>query len=437
MREELMVKEIFGLEIDFNDIKIRTAYALNLCTVSVSQIIDYNDLIVLEQEYETILNNLNIEMMPKDESLLKILKQLLDTITFFRIQEVDKKFIERDYQNKMKNAIWSAIPNIGVIFGGGDRKALAFTLASQIGIGYMNYRKNKAYIEDERERNQWRLQRAAIEQFNGLRRELFDTAWRLVDAYDLPDEYRLTEYQVKQYNEILMDADIYRRFERLNTIKKYFIAYPQFWYFFGNTANELARQVNSVDADYYLNIAKACYEVFIREFRTCKLLRENQVASACALEYIDMLDGSIPGTKEKIEELIEFAEEMSGGANDVLQLCAFSYLKIGKQDKAAVLLRRLVNESYNKIVNAQLLSGYYVSLYISGNTSVERDYRYLKERINEKYLFPLMQKDDIEKSGDEAEESITSNFLQKQKEILTDKFGLNKIATRWPAEAVA
>lgn len=424
MREELMVKEIFGLEIDFNDIKIRTAYALNLCTVSVSQIIDYNDLIVLEQEYETILNNLNIEMMPKDESLLKILKQLLDTITFFRIQEVDKKFIERDYQNKMKNAIWSAIPNIGVIFGGGDRKALAFTLASQIGIGYMNYRKNKAYIEDERERNQWRLQRAAIEQFNGLRRELFDTAWRLVDAYDLPDEYRLTEYQVKQYNEILMDADIYRRFERLNTIKKYFIAYPQFWYFFGNTANELARQVNSVDADYYLNIAKACYEVFIREFRTCKLLRENQVASACALEYIDMLDGSIPGTKEKIEELIEFAEEMSGGANDVLQLCAFSYLKIGKQDKAAVLLRRLVNESYNKIVNAQLLSGYYVSLYISGNTSVERDYRYLKERINEKYLFPLMQKDVIEKSGDEAEESITSNFLQKQKEILTDKFGL-------------
>ncbi len=49
MREELMVKEIFGLEIDFNDIKIRIAYALNLCTVSVSQIIDYNDLIVLEQ----------------------------------------------------------------------------------------------------------------------------------------------------------------------------------------------------------------------------------------------------------------------------------------------------------------------------------------------------------------------------------------------------
>ena len=37
--------------------KCRAAYALNLCTVSVSQIIDYEDLIVLEQEYEAIFGS--------------------------------------------------------------------------------------------------------------------------------------------------------------------------------------------------------------------------------------------------------------------------------------------------------------------------------------------------------------------------------------------
>ncbi|MDO4515202.1 MAG: hypothetical protein Q4B72_14370, partial [Lachnospiraceae bacterium] len=67
------------------------AYALNLCLVSISQIIDYSDIYVLEQEYECILNNLNLEHMPKDEALLDILRQILDTITFFRIQESEKK----------------------------------------------------------------------------------------------------------------------------------------------------------------------------------------------------------------------------------------------------------------------------------------------------------------------------------------------------------
>ena len=67
--------------------KLKAAYALNLCMVSVSQIIDYNDLYVLEQEYDAILNNLNLEQMPKDTAFLDVLKQLLDTITFFRIQE--------------------------------------------------------------------------------------------------------------------------------------------------------------------------------------------------------------------------------------------------------------------------------------------------------------------------------------------------------------
>ena len=34
--------------------KLKAAYALNLCTVSVSQIIDFNDANVLNQEYEAI-----------------------------------------------------------------------------------------------------------------------------------------------------------------------------------------------------------------------------------------------------------------------------------------------------------------------------------------------------------------------------------------------
>ena len=196
------LKEICSQDIDNREYtdeeKLKAAYALNLCTVSVSQIIDYDDLMILEQEYEIILNNLNLENMPKDEALLNILKQILDTITYFRIQDVEKKMIEEDYQHKMKNALWAAAPNFGLIVAGGNPLTMAVSLATQVGVGYMNYRKSKAENQLEKERQYWKLQRSAIEQLNGLRRELFDTAWRLADEYKFPDEYRLTEKQIKQ-----------------------------------------------------------------------------------------------------------------------------------------------------------------------------------------------------------------------------------------------
>ena len=56
--------------------KLMAAYALNLCTVSVSQIVDYSDLVILEQEYEAILNNLNLENFPNMGKIPNELKSL-------------------------------------------------------------------------------------------------------------------------------------------------------------------------------------------------------------------------------------------------------------------------------------------------------------------------------------------------------------------------
>ena len=286
--------------------KLMAAYALNLCTVSVSQIVDYSDLVILEQEYEAILNNLNLENFPKDEALLDILKQILDTVTFFRIQEGDKKFIDREYQQKMKNAIWSAVPNFGVILAGGPNPwAIATALAAQVGIGYMNYRKEKANNQLEYDKQKWQLQRSAIEQFNALRRELFTTAWRLADKYNFKDEYRLTEKQITQYNDILMDENIFRKYERLYAIKENFEAYPPFWYYLGNAANAVAQEYFEEDKTVYNKYKKLALESFNQYWKVnnLPLLRKDDIAASCALEHIDLLvQEGIEANKEKIAE---------------------------------------------------------------------------------------------------------------------------------------
>lgn len=119
--------------------------------------------------------------------------------------------LERQYKDKMKNAIWNAVPNFGLFVAGVDPITMGISLASQIGIGYMNYRKAKASNQLDYESQLWKLQRTAMEQINALQRELFDTSWRLADAYGFDDKLRLSERQIKHYDSILIYDAVAKR----------------------------------------------------------------------------------------------------------------------------------------------------------------------------------------------------------------------------------
>ena len=198
--------------------KLTAAYALNLWTVSIKQIIDYNDINIMQQEYDSIMNNLNIEKMPKDNVLLDIIREIMDQITYSLAENGDKKMIEREYQHQIKNAIWSAVPNVGAIFATSNPVAMGITLATQVGIGYMNYRRNKAENDLKYERTKWELQKNHMLHLNGLQKQLFGTAWSLAERYKFPDEYRLTERQIQEYNMALIESNPIKRYNFLNSM---------------------------------------------------------------------------------------------------------------------------------------------------------------------------------------------------------------------------
>ena len=430
MDEMIQKKESKYEEID----KLKAAYALNMCTVSVSQIIDYHDSYILEQEYDAILNNLNLKQMPKDDALLKIISELLNTITFFRIQDIKKSQIEKKYQQRMKNAIWSAVPSLNVVVSG-NPVAIALSLATQIGSGYMNYRREKANASIDKEDAEIELEITAIEQLNALRRELFTTAWRLADEYDFDDELRLTEKQIKQYNLILMDQDEYRKYARLESIAKNFKAYPPFWYFYGHTANYIAEMAKAsmerLDAssmEYYENAtivktytekAKEHYEHY---YSLCdfSILREDSLTAQFALEYIDILGNEDKKDIDKINKLIALAEKMASNSFDILQLCAISYLKIGKTSDAARLFKILVNEGYNTSANAKLLSRIYVSQFLFGDKKESEkalaDYKILSDSTEWIYLFPMPDKKP--ENAKIEDDVLLCKYIEEQKMLL-------------------
>lgn len=412
--------------------QLKAAYALNLCTVSVSQIVDYKDLNVLEQEYELILNNLNLHNMPKDQALLHILRQILDTVTFFRIYEGDKMMLEKKYQQKIKNAIWNAIPSFALV-AFGDPYTFAMSMIASVGMGYMNYRKEKANILTEREEQEWTLQRSAIEQFNALRRELFDTAWRLSDSYEFDDKYRLTESQISQYNSILIDSISLRKYERLDSIKDNFEAYPPFWYYLANAAmdvvnvykNETAFGDNISAINKYTQLAEQNYQKYLD--KDIDLLRNNYIRSACDLEYAALLLDSLPRIEEnekklrlyKINYLIDDAIKHCGSKLDILQIASIYYLKINKAEEATKHLRKLVIENYNTKTNSQLLSLIYLQEAVFDNKKFIPNTLKYKELIQFTDRMNLIPWVDSEKElTKEHLRNINELFLNNQKDQL-------------------
>lgn len=412
--------------------KWKAAYALNLCMVSVSQIIEYNDLRFMEQEYDNILNNLNLEMMPKDEALLDVLKQILDVINFFSIQSQEKKLLDKEYQQKMKDAIWSAVPNPSVILAGGSGGwiGLAVTAAISVGTGYMNYRKEKAKIGLEQERKNWELERSLMEQLHGLRRQLFETSWRLADEYQFTDSLRLTEKQIKQYNEILQDHDPLRQYYRLEYVHTQFEAYPPFWYHIGSAALKVAYE-NQNDSEIFrdfLDKANSHFEYYFEKSqKENKLLREDPVVAQCAFEYIATLDLKdnnkllyMTETEKNriIEKMLDLSVESSGNSLDVLQLCAINYLASGDITKAISILGMLVNEFYNVSSNAQILSMLYVKAAVNGDNDAETSYKLLTKTCPYKIEYYPMPADKANIDFD----ILDKYMCTKQRTYLAERF---------------
>lgn len=381
-----------------NNEKLTAAYALNLWTVSIKQIIDYNDINIMQQEYDAILNNLNLERMPKDEALLDVIKSIMDEITYSLQEHGDKEFIEKEYQHQMKNAIWSAVPNVGAIFATSDPVAMGLTLATQVGIGYMNYRKNKAENDLKYEKAKWEIQKNRMTHLNALQKQLFETAWRLADKYEFPDEYRLTEQQISAYNKALIESNPIKRYNFLDSMRSDFNAYPSFWYQLGSTANSIYQNDKySQDMEMQSIFRTKALEGFMKyeELNNFNLLRHDVITSTWALEYIELLDLNQNNNPEKAKELIEIAANHSGGQYDIIELCAFASLRIKDRDNAIRYFSQLVNQGYNSDINTQILSGLYIQRILSSDSKAEEakyGYNQLKYILKDEdcqFIIPL------------------------------------------------
>ena len=308
--------------------KKKVAYALNMCMVSLSQIVDYGDVNVLQQEYDAILNNLNIENVPKDDALLRAFKQILDACHFYLLHSIDKEILKKKQEARLKGALCKAVGggNIFAILGSPNPWVIAASAASVVGVMAVKYKteRDKAKLENEIE--EWELDKTALEQLHNLRRTLFETAWRLCEVHDLPLGYRLSEKMISVYDAAVADVNPISRYERLSVLEDRFAfeAYPLFYYYKGRAALE-ASEVYSESSDAYRHSAKEAFEKFFALNQINDLLREDVITASA---YLDA--ASLAETRDEMFKCVVKAQENAGLNCEVVQACAFRYLYLMK-----------------------------------------------------------------------------------------------------------
>lgn len=384
--------------------KLKAACALNMCMVSLSQIVDYQNLEVLKMEYDSILNNLNLETVVKDEALLKALQAIMDACHFYILHARDKEILKKKQQARLKGALGNALGggNVIAIFGSGNPWAVAAGAAAMIGVAAVNYKSQRDKAKLENEIDEWQLERSALEQLHNLRRTLFETAWHFAEKYNYPDSYRLTEKQISVYNDIIRNPDPQTRYESLWLIRDNFKAYPMFWYYLGRAAletsdafrpdageDERKREIAYGEGDRMLQEAyrkKAidAYETFKKCHLGNELMREDVLAASAYLDHAQLCDPAKPFELYQIFDDVNRAYKLAPMDEEVVQSCAFRYLQLFElsdklkdlqseegrrllsdediasiQKRAVECLRFLMDRDFNPEVNGRALSRLY------------------------------------------------------------------------------
>lgn len=103
---------------------------------------------------------------------------------------------------------------------------VSINLAASIGKGYYGYKAAKEQIRREISDGIWQLNQEEIQAVNNIQKRLLTSTWELLRKYNIPNEYRLTQENIKEYLNILDETEPSKRLARLKFIERKFQVYP-------------------------------------------------------------------------------------------------------------------------------------------------------------------------------------------------------------------
>lgn len=364
-------------KIDINDVDAKNAViALNYMHSSLNKIVLYNDKIVLEEEYDNIINNINLTVI-KDREIVNIIIGLMDTLTTFKLTEIEKEEFQKEYEEKLENAISEALSSVAPT--GTNSLEISISFLINAGSAYMSYKENQKKAKKELNKNRWKLKKDSISELNKIRKDFLLTYWKIMKKYNMPDKWRITERQLTRFVEILKDNDIHKKYRQLLRMKDEMSVFPTYWYELSLIAHKLDKKDTELEA-----ISR--YEIL-----DDRLLRDNNYYSlmlANKISYYNYLTES-----KKIINLLDKIYSIDPLNGERKLFVALKYQQMGYSDKAEALLNENIDDDFLPVLSQKLK----IDIYLKDNKN--KDYEDTISSLLEKqnlsvneYLFYLGKK---------------------------------------------
>lgn len=271
-----------------------TIALINHINYVVEIIHTYNNIVVLQQEYESLYDNLYKSKIP-DDDVMRLINQILDVLHGMKMDDRMRKHIQhvlvRDLDavklecalKSAQNMLTAATSNSGGgdLFGVSAVANMAKTLAVSAAASAMefavNYTKLRGELKGKWEDETFELDTKKLDCLAELNKELMNAEYRLIRKYRLDDRLCVNGENVKQLTRCLKNPVRSRSYKMLIPMQKVFAVYPTYWYY----RALLALQNNAIDDALY---AAATFNKVNRG-----LFRRDPMAAAVAMVEVSAM----------------------------------------------------------------------------------------------------------------------------------------------------
>ncbi len=299
------------------DAILDTIAQINHINWVVNVIKSYNNVIVLEEEYEKISpGNLYLDRIPDEETLGRITK-MLDTLYSLRKDDRQMKkwrmdFREsrdrkiRDHKHKAtKEAVdtitgqvkeccslwdWATNPlgSIANVVG------TAFNMA-HYSVGLHNDYDNFVYELDKTAKDrQFDFDGEKLDLLHNQNKEILQDQWQFIRRYNLDDRLRVSDVDIKMLLNCLKNDNPAWIFTRLYPMRERFSLFPEYWYYLSCAAMETGHFKEGLEAcDTFFKVNRG-------------LFRDDPMAGTVAFNKAFMLP-KIKENKPEVRRCLELA----------------------------------------------------------------------------------------------------------------------------------